>query len=147
MSRATSTTAPGLRAGLAGHPLESATRTAACGTGPATIGPNPSRARPPARVPPVQAYTYVGIWIGLSGVVIMYNKYLLAYGGFPYPITLTMWWVLSPHARLLCIEAHDSCCAYAAAPCAQVAAVPRSRARTAVHAGAAYGLLFAKNAP
>ncbi len=40
-----------------------------------------------------QAYTYVGIWIGLSGVVIMYNKYLLAYGGFPYPITLTMWWV------------------------------------------------------
>jgi hypothetical protein len=37
------------------------------------------------------AYTYVAIWIGLSGAVIMYNKYLLAYAGFPYPITLTMW--------------------------------------------------------
>ncbi|PSC67133.1 magnesium-translocating P-type ATPase, partial [Micractinium conductrix] len=39
----------------------------------------------------VMAYTYVAIWIGLSGLVIMYNKYLLAYHGFPYPITLTMW--------------------------------------------------------
>ncbi|KAL4451586.1 hypothetical protein ABPG75_007248 [Micractinium tetrahymenae] len=39
----------------------------------------------------ITAYTYVAIWIGLSGVVIMFNKYLLAYGGFPYPITLTMW--------------------------------------------------------
>jgi hypothetical protein len=37
------------------------------------------------------AYTYVAIWIGLSGTVIMYNKYLLAYGGFPYPVSLTMW--------------------------------------------------------
>lgn len=48
----------------------------------------------PPCLAPAQAYTYVAIWIGLSGVVIMYNKYLLAYGGFPYPITLTMWWVL-----------------------------------------------------
>ncbi|PRW20839.1 putative sugar phosphate phosphate translocator [Chlorella sorokiniana] len=39
----------------------------------------------------VTAYSYVAIWIGLSGAVIMYNKYLLAYRGFPYPITLTMW--------------------------------------------------------
>lgn len=35
----------------------------------------------------------MAIWIGLSGAVIMYNKYLLAYRGFPYPITLTMWCV------------------------------------------------------
>ena len=38
---------------------------------------------------------YVAVWIGLSGCVIMYNKYLLAYRGFPYPITLTMWCVPS----------------------------------------------------
>lgn len=37
------------------------------------------------------AYTYVAIWIGLSGAVIMFNKYILAFSGFPYPITLTMW--------------------------------------------------------
>lgn len=42
----------------------------------------------------IKAYTYVGLWIGLSGAVIMFNKYLLAYAGFPYPITLTMWCVL-----------------------------------------------------
>ncbi len=41
----------------------------------------------------LQAYTYVAVWIALSGAVIMYNKYLLAYRGFPYPITLTMWCV------------------------------------------------------
>lgn len=39
----------------------------------------------------ITAYSYVGLWIGLSGAVIMFNKYLLAYAGFPYPITLTMW--------------------------------------------------------
>eukprot|EP00887_Chlorella_sp_A99_P007875 scaffold20.g7875.t1 len=39
----------------------------------------------------IMAYTYVAVWIGLSGAVIMFNKYLLAYGGFPYPVTLTMW--------------------------------------------------------
>lgn len=42
----------------------------------------------------MQAYTYVAVWIALSGAVIMYNKYLLAYRGFPYPITLTMWCAL-----------------------------------------------------
>lgn len=39
----------------------------------------------------IRTYSYVSLWIGLSGVVIMYNKYLLAYAGFPYPITLTLW--------------------------------------------------------
>ncbi len=34
---------------------------------------------------------YVGVWIGLSGTVIIYNKWILAVFGFPYPITLTMW--------------------------------------------------------
>ena len=39
----------------------------------------------------IVAYTYVANWISLSGAVIIYNKYLLAYAGFPYPISLTMW--------------------------------------------------------
>lgn len=39
----------------------------------------------------LRTYSYVAIWIGLSGTVIMFNKYLLAYAGFPYPIALTMW--------------------------------------------------------
>ena len=34
---------------------------------------------------------YVSLWIGLSGAVIIYNKWILAVFGFPYPITLTMW--------------------------------------------------------
>ena len=34
---------------------------------------------------------YVSVWIGLSGTVILYNKWILAYYGFPYPIALTIW--------------------------------------------------------
>lgn len=34
---------------------------------------------------------YVTLWISLSGTVILYNKWILAYYGFPYPISLTMW--------------------------------------------------------
>lgn len=30
------------------------------------------------------------LWVSLSGAVIIYNKWLLAYGGFPFPIALTM---------------------------------------------------------
>mmetsp|Transcript_23992 Transcript_23992/g.66668 ORF Transcript_23992/g.66668 Transcript_23992/m.66668 type:complete len:346 (+) Transcript_23992:185-1222(+) len=36
------------------------------------------------------AYSYVVLWVTLSGAVILYNKWLLAYGGFPFPISLTM---------------------------------------------------------
>lgn len=39
----------------------------------------------------VKAYTYVVIWMSISISVIMFNKWLLAYSGFPYPIALTMW--------------------------------------------------------
>lgn len=35
--------------------------------------------------------TYVTIWIALSATVIMYNKWILAYSGFPFPIALTLW--------------------------------------------------------
>ncbi|KAK9834440.1 hypothetical protein WJX74_001775 [Apatococcus lobatus] len=34
---------------------------------------------------------YVSVWIGLSGTVILYNKWILAFYGFPFPIALTMW--------------------------------------------------------
>lgn len=30
------------------------------------------------------------LWIVLSGVVILLNKYILAYAGFPYPVALTL---------------------------------------------------------
>lgn len=39
----------------------------------------------------IMAYTYVFLWISLSSCVILSNKYLLAYAGFPYPIALTLW--------------------------------------------------------
>ena len=37
------------------------------------------------------SYAYVGIWMSISVAVIMFNKWLLAFSGFPYPIALTMW--------------------------------------------------------
>lgn len=40
----------------------------------------------------LSVYGYVGLWIFLSGAVITFNKFLLAVAGFPYPITLTMWY-------------------------------------------------------
>lgn len=43
------------------------------------------------------AYVYVVIWMSISMAVIMFNKWLLAYSGFPYPIALTLW--CAPAAR------------------------------------------------
>ena len=39
----------------------------------------------------VASYFYVGQWMTVSISVIIFNKWLLAYAGFHYPITLTMW--------------------------------------------------------
>ncbi|KAL4434231.1 hypothetical protein ABPG75_000672 [Micractinium tetrahymenae] len=36
-------------------------------------------------------YGYVLLWIALSAAVILYNKWVLAFSGFPYPVALTMW--------------------------------------------------------
>jgi hypothetical protein len=36
-------------------------------------------------------YGYVTIWIALSATVILYNKYILTWGNFPYPVALTLW--------------------------------------------------------
>ena len=52
----------------------------------------PRRPRRHAALPPhTQAYAYVAFWIATSAAVILWNKYILAYSGFPYPVTLTMW--------------------------------------------------------
>jgi hypothetical protein len=37
---------------------------------------------------------YASIWIALSASVILFNKYILAFGGFPFPISLTVWHML-----------------------------------------------------
>lgn len=39
----------------------------------------------------VRSYTYVILWMSISIAVILFNKWLLAYSGFPFPITLTLW--------------------------------------------------------
>jgi Triose-phosphate Transporter family len=39
----------------------------------------------------VRNYTYVLIWMTISISVILFNKWLLAYSGFPFPIALTLW--------------------------------------------------------
>ena len=39
----------------------------------------------------IKSYTYVITWMGISIAVIMFNKWLLAYSGFPFPIALTLW--------------------------------------------------------
>jgi hypothetical protein len=42
----------------------------------------------------VRSYTYVLIWMGISIAVILFNKWLLAFSGFPFPIALTVWHML-----------------------------------------------------
>jgi len=42
----------------------------------------------------VRNYSYVLIWMSISIAVILFNKWLLAYSGFPYPIALTCWHML-----------------------------------------------------
>lgn len=39
----------------------------------------------------IQSYTYVLVWMSLSILVIMFNKWMLAYSGFPFPMALVMW--------------------------------------------------------
>jgi hypothetical protein len=36
------------------------------------------------------SYLLMAAWISLSATVILFNKYVLSYAGFPFPITLTM---------------------------------------------------------
>lgn len=39
----------------------------------------------------MSTYMFVCVWMSVSMAVIMFNKWLLAFYGFPYPLTLTMW--------------------------------------------------------
>ncbi|KAK9786902.1 hypothetical protein WJX73_006101 [Symbiochloris irregularis] len=39
----------------------------------------------------IRSYSYVVTWMAISISVILFNKWLLAYSGFPYPISLTLW--------------------------------------------------------
>ena len=39
----------------------------------------------------IKAYSYVLLWMSISCAVIMFNKWVLAYSGFPFPIALTLW--------------------------------------------------------
>ncbi|KAK3239913.1 hypothetical protein CYMTET_50191 [Cymbomonas tetramitiformis] len=39
----------------------------------------------------VRTYFFVVTWMSISMAVIMFNKWILAYYGFPYPLALTMW--------------------------------------------------------
>ncbi|KAL2433568.1 sugar phosphate/phosphate translocator [Exophiala dermatitidis] len=61
---------------------------------PATILPThntsaPEKQQPPA--PSLHPAFYVATWIGFSGGVILFNKWLLDTLGFKFPITLTAW--------------------------------------------------------
>mmetsp|Transcript_3759 Transcript_3759/g.10853 ORF Transcript_3759/g.10853 Transcript_3759/m.10853 type:complete len:392 (-) Transcript_3759:558-1733(-) len=42
----------------------------------------------------VRSYSYVLTWMSISISVILFNKWLLAFSGFPYPIALTSWHML-----------------------------------------------------
>jgi hypothetical protein len=42
----------------------------------------------------IRSYTYVLTWMCISIAVILFNKWLLAYSGFPFPIALTVWHML-----------------------------------------------------
>lgn len=42
----------------------------------------------------LRSYSYVLTWMSISISVILFNKWLLAFSGFPYPITLTSWHML-----------------------------------------------------
>ncbi|KAI8586278.1 triose phosphate/3-phosphoglycerate/phosphate translocator [Geranomyces variabilis] len=51
----------------------------------------------PAIAPPAggaHPAVYIGVWMSLSSSVILFNKYILFEGGFPYPIFLTTWHLL-----------------------------------------------------
>lgn len=48
----------------------------------------------------LRSYFYVVLWMSISISVILFNKWLLAYSGFPFPISLTLWCDSCLHLRL-----------------------------------------------
>jgi len=51
----------------------------------------PGRSASPWTDATVSVRRYVTLWISLSATVILYNKFILTWGNFPYPVALTMW--------------------------------------------------------
>lgn len=79
---------------------------------------------------------YVSLWISLSGTVILYNKWILAYYGFPYPISLTMWHMLFSSAlAFICVRS------------GYVAPAANMTAETYMRAVVPIGALFAGDLP
>ena len=56
-------------------------------SGKPDVSPSAARAASKAIL---RSYILMAAWISLSAVVILFNKYILSYAGFPYPVTLTM---------------------------------------------------------
>ncbi|KAK9825826.1 hypothetical protein WJX81_000501 [Elliptochloris bilobata] len=53
----------------------------------------------------IGAYAYVVLWMAVSSSVILFNKWLLAFSGFPYPIALTAWHMLfCSTVGILCVK-------------------------------------------
>ena len=49
---------------------------------------------------------YVSLWVSLSGATIMYNKWILVFYNFPFPVTLTMWHMgFSAVLATICVKA------------------------------------------
>ena len=49
------------------------------------------RARGASRESARAGVLFVAVWMSISMAVIMFNKWILAYSGFGYPVALTMW--------------------------------------------------------
>lgn len=59
-----------------------------------------------ATVQVLMGVVYVSLWVSLSGAVIMYNKWILVFYNFPFPVTLTMWHMgFSAVLATVCVKA------------------------------------------
>ena len=58
----------------------------------------------------LKSYTYVALWMSISITVILFNKWLLAYAGFPFPISLTLWHMFfCSSVGFLCVRVFKVC--------------------------------------
>ena len=68
----------------------------------------------------IKSYSYVLLWMSISISVILFNKWLLAFSGFPYPITLTMWHMLFCSNGRLPVRAGGEICEASQHECARL---------------------------
>lgn len=58
----------------------------------------------------VKSYSCVGLWMSVSISVILFNKWLLAFSGFPFPLALTAWHMLfCSVVGIFCIQVLKVC--------------------------------------